>query len=152
MTAVSNGPKPEVCPLPGRFWVNTLAQGVLRQFTQWPWIEHVTCQLRGGHFTTEIVSPPIANLKCTPSDRQSTPRGTCTSGWQPCASGCSIKHETFTRGFWWHSRGHTCVLYRCRRAIYHVLFTIASFHWRLTVRDARTRVTSSIECGTQRWW
>jgi len=28
MTAVSGRPKPEICPLPGRFWVNTLAQGV----------------------------------------------------------------------------------------------------------------------------
>jgi len=40
-------PKPEVCPLSGRFWVNTLAQGVLLLFTQW----------RGGHFTTELVPP-----------------------------------------------------------------------------------------------
>ena len=31
MTAVSGRPKPDICPLPGRFWVNTLAQGVLRQ-------------------------------------------------------------------------------------------------------------------------
>jgi len=54
VTAVSGRPKPEICPLPGRFWVNTLAQGVLRQFTQWPWIDHPTFQLRGGHFATEL--------------------------------------------------------------------------------------------------
>ena len=57
MTAVSGRSKPEICPLPGWFWVNTLAQGVLRLFTQWPWIEHPTFQLRGGHFTTELVRP-----------------------------------------------------------------------------------------------
>jgi len=42
MTAISGRPKPEICPLTGQFWGNTLAQGVLRQFTQWPWIEHPT--------------------------------------------------------------------------------------------------------------
>jgi len=29
--------------------VNALAQGALRQFTQWPWIEHPTFRSRGGH-------------------------------------------------------------------------------------------------------
>ena len=55
VTAVSGRPKPEICPLLGRFWVNILAQGVLRKFTQWPWIEHPSFQLRGGHFTTELM-------------------------------------------------------------------------------------------------
>ena len=40
--------------LAGPVEVNTLAQGALRQFTQWLWIEHLTFQLRGGHFTTEL--------------------------------------------------------------------------------------------------
>jgi len=35
--------------------VNTLAQGALRQFTQWLWIEHPTFQLRGEHFSTEVL-------------------------------------------------------------------------------------------------
>ena len=64
VTAVSGRPKPEICPLPGRFWVNTLAQGVLRQFTQWTWIEHPTFQLRGGHFTTELVPTSITVAAC----------------------------------------------------------------------------------------
>jgi len=57
VTAINGRPKPEICSLSGRFWVNTLAQGVLRQFTQWPWIEHPTFQLRGGHFANELVPP-----------------------------------------------------------------------------------------------
>jgi len=55
VTAVSGRPEPEICPLQRRFWVNTLAQEVLRQFTQWPWIDHPTFQLRSGYFTTELV-------------------------------------------------------------------------------------------------
>jgi len=39
--------------LAGAVEVNALAQGALRQSTQWLWIEHPTLQLRGGHFTTE---------------------------------------------------------------------------------------------------
>jgi len=62
VTAVSGRPKPEICLLPGRFWVNTLAQGVLRQFTQWPWKEHPTFQLRGGHFTTELVPKWVTSM------------------------------------------------------------------------------------------
>ena len=34
--------------------VNALAQGALRRFTQWLWIEHSTFQLRGVQFTTEL--------------------------------------------------------------------------------------------------
>jgi len=30
-----------------------------------------------------IFLPSIANLKCTPSDRQMYPRGTCTPDWEP---------------------------------------------------------------------
>jgi len=44
--------------LAGVVEVNALAQGALRQFTQWPWIEHPTFQLRGGHFITELLPPP----------------------------------------------------------------------------------------------
>jgi len=58
VTAVSGRPKPEICPLPGRFWVNTLAQGVLRYFTQWQ-IDHPTFQLTGGHFSTALVPPQL---------------------------------------------------------------------------------------------
>jgi len=36
--------------LAGAIEVNALAQGALRQFTQWLWIEHP------GHFTTELKS------------------------------------------------------------------------------------------------
>jgi len=41
--------------LAGAIEVNALAQGALRQFTQWLWIEHPTFQLGGGHFTTELM-------------------------------------------------------------------------------------------------
>jgi len=61
VTPASDRPKPEICPLSGRFWVNTLAQEVLRKLTQWPWIEHPTFQLSGGQFITELVPPkPLA--------------------------------------------------------------------------------------------
>jgi len=33
--------------------VNALAQGALRQFTQWLWIEHPTFQLGGGRCDVE---------------------------------------------------------------------------------------------------
>jgi len=36
--------------------VNPLAQGALRRFTQWPWVEYQTFQLR-GQFTTELLPP-----------------------------------------------------------------------------------------------
>ena len=36
--------------------------GVLRQFTQRPWIEHPTFQLRGEHFTTELLPPAVLCL------------------------------------------------------------------------------------------
>jgi len=49
--------------LAGAVEVNALAQGTLRQFTQWLWIEHPTFQLRGGHFTVELL-PPIPMLNC----------------------------------------------------------------------------------------
>jgi len=42
---------------------NALAQGALRQFPQWPWIENPTFQLGGGHFTTELF-PPQTQLYC----------------------------------------------------------------------------------------
>jgi len=38
--------------------VNALAQGALRQFTQYLWFEHTTFQLRGWNFTTELLPPP----------------------------------------------------------------------------------------------
>ena len=41
--------------LAGAIEVNALAQGALRQFTQWLWIEHPTFQLGDGHFTTELI-------------------------------------------------------------------------------------------------
>jgi len=43
--------------LAGAVEVNALPQGVLHQFTQWVFIEHPTFQLRGGHFTTELLPP-----------------------------------------------------------------------------------------------
>jgi len=42
--------------LAGAVEVNALAQGALRQFTQWMWIEHPTFQLGGGHLT-ELLPP-----------------------------------------------------------------------------------------------
>jgi len=39
--------------------VNAHAQGALRQFTHWPWIEHPTFQLGGGHFTTKLLPPHV---------------------------------------------------------------------------------------------
>jgi len=49
--------------------VNAIAQGMLQRFTQWPWIEHPTFQMRSGPSITEL-SPPTfycnKNLKwCT---------------------------------------------------------------------------------------
>jgi len=41
--------------LAGAVEVNPLAYGALRQFTQWSWFKHPTFQLRGGHFTTELL-------------------------------------------------------------------------------------------------
>jgi len=43
--------------LAGAIEVNALAQGVLRQCTQWLWIEHPTFQLGGGNFTPEQMPP-----------------------------------------------------------------------------------------------
>jgi len=43
--------------LAGVVEVNALAQGALRQFTQWLRIEHPTFQLIGGRFTTELLPP-----------------------------------------------------------------------------------------------
>jgi len=43
--------------LAGVVEVNALAQGALRQFIQWSWIEHPIFQLRGGHFTTAVLPP-----------------------------------------------------------------------------------------------
>jgi len=42
--------------LAGAVEVNGLAQGVLRQVAQWPWIEHSTFKLTSGHFT-ELLPP-----------------------------------------------------------------------------------------------
>jgi len=48
--------------LAGAVEVNALAQGALRQFTEWLWIEHPTFQLGGGHFTTELLPPHFIDL------------------------------------------------------------------------------------------
>jgi len=45
--------------------MNTLAQGALQRFTQRPWIDHPTFQLRGGHSTTEL-SPPRCSVFSLP--------------------------------------------------------------------------------------
>jgi len=50
--------------LVGAVAVNALAEGVLRQFTQW--IEHPTFQLGGGHSTTELIAAPCdLSLTCS---------------------------------------------------------------------------------------
>jgi len=49
-------------PLAGAVEVNALAQGALRQFTQWLWIDHSTFQLGGGHFTIELMPPQVEVL------------------------------------------------------------------------------------------
>jgi len=43
--------------LTGAIEVNAVAQGAWRRFTQWPWIEHPTFQLTGGHYITELSLP-----------------------------------------------------------------------------------------------
>ena len=48
--------------LAGAIEVNALAQGTLRQFTKWLWIEHPTFQLGGGHFTTELMPPQVVSF------------------------------------------------------------------------------------------
>ena len=40
--------------------VNALAEGALRRVTQWPWIEHPTFRLRGGHSKDAIQSKKVA--------------------------------------------------------------------------------------------
>jgi len=42
--------------LAGTAEVNAFTQGTLQRFTQWPWIEHTTFQLRGGHYRWAIAA------------------------------------------------------------------------------------------------
>ena len=92
--AVSDRQKPEVCPLPGRFWVNILAQGVLRK---WPWIEHPTFQLRGGNFTTELMPPQIDNSDAGHINVQDGPiLSPCSKLYNPI---CIISEQQ--NYFWW---------------------------------------------------
>ena len=44
--------------------LNVLAQAALRRFSQWPWIDHPTFQLRDGHFTTELSPSTILKWPC----------------------------------------------------------------------------------------
>jgi len=54
--------------LTGAVEVNALAQGALRQFIQWLWIEHPTFHLGGGHLTTELSAfLPNVFVERTPS-------------------------------------------------------------------------------------
>ena len=46
-----------ISPLAGAVEVKALAQGALRRFTQWLWVEYTSFKLRGGHFTTELSLP-----------------------------------------------------------------------------------------------
>jgi len=41
----------------GSVEVNALAQGTLRQFTQWPWVDYLTFYFKRGRSATEL-SPP----------------------------------------------------------------------------------------------
>jgi len=50
--------------LVGAVGVFALAQGALRQFTQWVWIEHPTFQSRSGVFTTELLPPQEKPNSC----------------------------------------------------------------------------------------
>jgi len=43
--------------------MKAFAQGALRKFTQWLWIEHPTFQLGGGHFTTELMPSSSVSLR-----------------------------------------------------------------------------------------
>jgi len=45
--------------LAGAVEVNALAQGALRQFTQWLRIEHPTFQLGGGHLNHCAIAAPM---------------------------------------------------------------------------------------------
>jgi len=47
----------------GAVEVNAPAQGALRRFTQWPWVEHPTFQLEGAHFTTELMLPQVGCVR-----------------------------------------------------------------------------------------
>ena len=58
VTAIRGRPKPKLRFLPGRLRWTLL----LRQFTQWLWIEHPTFQLGGGHFTTELTPPQLVSF------------------------------------------------------------------------------------------
>ena len=40
--------------LTGVAQMSAVAQGALRKFTQWPWIEHPTFQSRGRHTISEL--------------------------------------------------------------------------------------------------
>ena len=55
-TIIGDTPKPDLRFFPGRLGWTIFAQGTLRRFTQRPWFEHPTFQLRGGHSTTELDS------------------------------------------------------------------------------------------------
>jgi len=39
----------------GAVAVDAFDQGALLQFTKWPWIQHPTFQVGGGHCTTELI-------------------------------------------------------------------------------------------------
>ena len=55
-TIIGDTPKPDLRFFPGRLGWTIFAQGTLRRFTQRPWFEHPTSQLRAGHSTTELDS------------------------------------------------------------------------------------------------
>jgi len=61
VTAIGGRPKPELCFLPGAVEVNALAQGALRQFTQWLWIEHPT------YWSTKIENLKIILIQTLPN-------------------------------------------------------------------------------------
>ena len=87
--------------LAGAVEVNVLAQGPLRQFTQRPWIEHVTFQLRGGHSTTELSPPPGSAALCAshPSSNNRTRLSQCFEtlpGWDRSV----VKHNSHFAPTW----------------------------------------------------
>jgi len=65
--------------------VNALARGMLPRVTQWPWIDHPTFQLGGGHSATELVADEIPEVYSIMSHRQTISsclyvrlKGTCS--------------------------------------------------------------------------
>jgi len=72
----------------GAVAVNALAQAALRRVSHWPWIEHPTFQLRGGHSTTDVPPPTLSHIRflCAPIKSLLPKRifAGCATEWNAC--------------------------------------------------------------------